>query len=218
MIKNEQLAGIVLCGGGSRRMGQAKYQLQFHGETLLQRICRIVQPEVSQILIVAAEDQEIPQSGNQTKVLRDEIPDAGPLAGISQALTFLQSSAASPVAAFVTSCDVPLLKPEVISLLRHQLTEQYDAVAVRDTDFIYPLCAIYRTTAATTAAHLIASGERRAVALSENLRTYWVPLDTIRTVDPELESLMNLNTPADVEMALQRSATVHYSSGRNVTP
>jgi molybdopterin-guanine dinucleotide biosynthesis protein A len=218
MVTTEQLAGIVLCGGGSRRMGQAKYQLQFHGETLVQRICRIVQPEVAEILIVAARDQEIPQSGNQTKVLRDEIADAGPLAGISQALAFLQSSENQPVAAFVTSCDVPLLKPEVIRLLRQHLTDQFEAIAVRDADFVYPLCAIYRTTAATTAAHLIASGERRAVALSENLRTCWVPLDTIRTVDPELESLMNLNTPADVEMARQRSGTVHYSSGRNVTP
>jgi len=205
MITNEQLAGIVLCGGGSRRMGQAKYQLQFHGETLLQRICRIVQPEVSEILIVAAGDQEIPQSGNQTKVLRDEIPDAGPLAGISQALTFLQWSATRPVAAFVTSCDVPLLKAELINLLRHRLTEQYDAVAVRDANFIYPLCAIYRITATATAAHLIASGQRRAASLPENLRTCWVPLDLLRTVDPELESLMNLNTPADLETALRRS-------------
>lgn len=206
MITNEQLAGIVLCGGSSRRMGQAKYQLQFRGETLVQRICRIVKPEVSRILIVAAANQEIPRTESNLDVLRDEIPDAGPLAGISQALTFLQSSADCPVAAFVTSCDVPLLKPEVIRVLRHQLTEQFDAVAVRDSGFIYPLCAVYRTATAATAVRLIATGERRAAALPEYLRTRWIPLDVIRSVDPELESLMNLNTPADVESALQRSA------------
>ena len=77
MIKIEQLAGIVLCGGRSRRMGQEKYRLSFAGETLLQRICRIVQPEVSRILIVAAVDQQIPQSESDIQVLRDEIPDAG---------------------------------------------------------------------------------------------------------------------------------------------
>lgn len=203
MIKIEQLAGIVLCGGRSRRMGQEKYRLSFAGETLLQRICRIVQPEVSRILIVAAVDQEIPQLESNIQVLRDEIPDAGPLAGIAQALTYLVTTDDPPVAAFVTSCDVPLLKPELIRLLRNQLTEEFDAVVVRDSDFAYPLCAIYRTTVAATAARLIASGQRRAAALSENLHTCWLPLDAIRIVDPNLESFMNCNTPEDYEKAKQ---------------
>jgi molybdopterin-guanine dinucleotide biosynthesis protein A len=53
-------------------MGQEKYRLSSGGETLLQRICRIVQPEVSRILIVAAVNQQIPQSESNTKVLRSE--------------------------------------------------------------------------------------------------------------------------------------------------
>ena len=201
MIKIEQLAGIVLCGGRSRRMGQEKYRLSFAGETLLQRICRIVQPEVSRILIVAAVDQQIPRSESHIEVLRDEIPDAGPLAGIAQALTFLETTVAGPAAAFVTSCDVPLLKPELIRVLRNQLTEEFDAVVVRDSDYAYPLCAIYRTTVAATASRLIATGQRRAAALPENLRTCWLPLDAIRNVDPDLESFMNCNTPEDYEKA-----------------
>lgn len=213
MIEIEQLAGIVLCGGRSRRMGQEKYRLSFAGETLLQRICRIVQPEVSRILIVAAVDQEIPQLGSHIEVLRDEIPDAGPLAGIARALTYLQPTQDAPSAAFVTSCDVPLLKPEVIRLLCTHLTADYDAVVVRDDDFAYPLCAIYSTTTATAAFRLIASGQRRAAALSENLRTRWLSLDAIRTVDPDLESLMNCNTPADVENALRHSATIRQRDG-----
>ena len=186
-------------------MGEEKYRLSFAGETLLQRICRIVQPEVSRILIVAAVDQEIPQSESHIKVLRDEIPDGGPLAGISQALTYLQTPKDAPVAAFVTSCDVPLLKPQLISLLRNQFTEEFDAVVVRDANFAYPLCAIYRINAAATADRLITSGQHRAAALSENLRTCWVPPDLIRTVDPDLDSLMNCNTPEDFEKAKQAS-------------
>ncbi|RLT05283.1 MAG: molybdenum cofactor guanylyltransferase [Planctomycetota bacterium] len=203
MIKLEQLAGVVLCGGKSRRMGKEKYRLVVLGETLLQRICRIVQPEVSRILIVAAVDQQIPQSESNIEVLRDEIRDAGPLAGIAQALTYLQTTEDAPAAAFVTSCDVPLLKPELIRLLRNQLTEEFDAVVVRDSNFAYPLCAIYRIAAAATAARLITSGQHRAAALSENLRTSWLPLDAIRTVDQNLDSLLNCNTPEDYEHVKQ---------------
>ena len=182
-------------------MGQAKYRLSFGDETLLQLICRIVQPEVSRILIVAAVDQQIPQSETNIQVLRDEIPDGGPLAGIAQALTYLQTIDDPPVAAFVTSCDVPLLKPELISQLRNQLTEEFDAVVVRDSNFAHPLCAIYRITASATAARLIASGQRRAAALPDNLRTCWLSLDAIRIFDPDLESFMNCNTPDDFEQA-----------------
>ncbi len=181
--------------------GTEKYRLSFAGETLLQRICRIVQPEVSRILIVASVDQQIPHSETNIQVLQDEISDAGPLAGIAQALTYLQTIDDPSVAAFVTSCDVPLLKPELISLLRIQLEEEFDAVVVRDSDFTQPLCAIYRTTAAATAARLIASGQCRVAALPENLRTCWLPLDAIPSVDPELESFINCNTPEDYEMA-----------------
>ncbi len=205
MITNEQLAGIVLCGGSSRRMGQEKYQLPFLGETLLQRICRIVRPEVSKILIVAAADQQIPLSGSSVEVLRDDIPDAGPLAGIAQALSYLQTSAGSSVAGFVTSCDVPLLRAAVIKFLRSHLSDDYDAVVIGDSGFAWPLCAVYRVTAADTAAALLRSGERRASVLAENLRACCLTLDAIREVDPDLESLMNCNTPTDVEMALLRS-------------
>ena len=185
-------------------MGQEKYRLTFAGETLLQRICRIVRPEVSQILIVASLGQEMPEFHGPVEVLRDEIPESGPLAGITQALTFLQNAKSSPMAAFVTSCDVPLLKPAVIQLLRNQLTDAFDAVVVRDSQYAYPLCAIYRTTAADIAQRLLASGERRAAALSENLRTCWVPIDTIRAIDPDLESLWNCNSPDDLVRALDR--------------
>ncbi|MCA9011208.1 MAG: molybdenum cofactor guanylyltransferase [Planctomycetaceae bacterium] len=203
MITNDQLAGIVLCGGSSRRMGQEKYQLPFLGETLLQRICRIVRPEVSQILIVAAANQQILLSGSSVEVLRDDLPGAGPLAGIGQALRHLQTSASSPVAGFVTSCDVPLLRAAVINCLRMHLTHEFDAVVIRDQGFSWPLCAVYRVTAANTAADLLKSGQRRAAALAENLRTCWLSLEVIREVDPNLACLMNCNTPADVEAALR---------------
>lgn len=186
-------------------MGREKYQLPFLGETLLQRICRIVRPEVSKILIVAAANQQFPLLGSPFEILRDDIPDAGPLAGIAQALSYLQTSNDSSAAGFFTSCDVPLLQAAVIKCLRTHLSDEYDAVVIRDSGFAWPLCAVYRITAADTAAELIRSGERRASVLAENLHTCWLTLDTIREVDPDLESLMNCNTPADVEMALLRS-------------
>ena len=204
MNDRKNLAGLVLCGGQSRRMGQAKYRLAYFGETLLRRICRIVFTEASPILVVAAAEQDLslddlPVDAPRIQILRDDVPNSGPLAGIAQGLKQLREMPHAPTAAFVTSCDVPLLKPELIRLLYSLLTEEFDAVVIRDDQFSFPLCAVYRANAAIAATSLLKAGQRRARALPEALRTRWVALDEVRSVDPELESLRNCNTPEDYE-------------------
>ncbi len=47
------------------------------------------------------------------------------------------------------------------------------------------------------------------VALSEILRTCWVPLDMIRTVDQNLDSLLSCNTPEDYEKVVHRAFPKH---------
>ncbi|HUR55514.1 MAG TPA: NTP transferase domain-containing protein, partial [Gemmataceae bacterium] len=55
-----QTAGIVLCGGRSSRMGRAKAWLPFGGETMLQRVVRVVGEVVSPVVVVAAAGQDVP--------------------------------------------------------------------------------------------------------------------------------------------------------------
>ncbi len=138
------------------------------------------------------------------RIVRDDFPNSGPLAGIAQGLRHLDSVPGSPSAAFVTSCDAPFLKPALIRMLHSMLTAEFDAVVIRDERFSCPLCAVYRTGVARDAARLLAIGERRASALPESLCTRWVPIAEARSVDPELDSLVNCNTPEDYEWALQR--------------
>ena len=185
-------------------MGEAKYRLPFIGETLLRRICRIAGTEASPILIVAAANQDItpddlPPNQSSIQIVRDDLPNAGPLAGIAQGLKQLIAMPQSPEAAFVTSCDAPLLRPALIRLLHGLLTDEFDAVVIRDGEYSCPLCAVYRADAVATATRLLAAGQRRARALPEALRTRWVSLDEVRSVDPELDSLRNCNTPEDYE-------------------
>ena len=55
------IAGIVLCGGASRRMGTSKAWLEFDGETLLQRIVRVLSTMVRPLVVAAAVNQELPR-------------------------------------------------------------------------------------------------------------------------------------------------------------
>ena len=101
-------AGIVLCGGKSTRMGTSKALLPFGPETMLQRVVRLLGRVVTPIVVVAAADQELPELPADVIVTRDEREGRGPLEGLRAGLKALTDAVD---AAYVTSCDVPLLVP-----------------------------------------------------------------------------------------------------------
>ncbi len=198
-----RLAALILCGGRSRRMGRPKYLLEFPGELLLPRMCRIAAEAASPVIVVAAPDQRMPDLPAGVTVVRDDLIDAGPLAGIARGLQHLALHHPDVPAAFVTSCDVPLLSADVIRCVSRQLGDS-EAVAVRGAEFVHPLCAVYRSCLARPAEELLQAGERRPRRLLEAVRTQFIPAESLRSVDPRLDCLHNMNTPADYQQILSR--------------
>ena len=66
------LAGVVLCGGESSRMGSPKAWLDFGGEPLLARVVRVVSEAASPVLVVAAPGQDLPALSEDVTVVRDQ--------------------------------------------------------------------------------------------------------------------------------------------------
>src|SRR6185436_14755149 len=132
--------GIVLCGGLSTRMGTSKALLPFGSETMLQRVVRLLGSVVSPIVAVAAEDQSLPSLPSDIILTRDEREARGPLEGIRAGLKALPEHVD---AAYITSCDVPLLVPGFVRRMI-ELAQGFD-IAVTEVDgFAHPLSAIYR--------------------------------------------------------------------------
>src|SRR5262245_59514400 len=104
-------AGIVLCGGRSSRMGRPKAWLPFGDEVLLQRMVRILSDVVEPIVVVAAPDQSLPALPEHVQIARDESEFLGPLNGLATGLASLGDEV--PVA-YLSSCDVPFLRPAFV--------------------------------------------------------------------------------------------------------
>src|SRR5688572_12132394 len=102
------VGGIVLCGGKSQRMGRPKAWLPFLGESMLSRVVRLLRQVVDPVVVVAAPGQKLPPLRAEVTVIRDKHEGKGPLAGIAAGLHAL---AGKVDAAYVSSCDVPLLQP-----------------------------------------------------------------------------------------------------------
>ncbi|MBI2347031.1 MAG: NTP transferase domain-containing protein [Deltaproteobacteria bacterium] len=197
-------AAVVLTGGKSSRMGRPKALLPFDGEPLIVHAVRRLEPLFSEIIVVAAAEQELPPlrrgSGQALPVtlVRDQVAYQGPVAGIYYGL-----QEARGAIGFVTSCDVPFLSLGLISHLLSQITN-YDVVVPYWEERLQPLFAVYRREVAPLLKDQLESGELRPISLYKKVRTREVGPEEIRRFDPEGLSFLNMNTPEDYQAALKR--------------
>src|SRR5262245_47023553 len=188
---------IVLCGGKSTRMGTSKALLPFGPETMLQRVVRLLAGVVSPIVVVGAVDQPLPALPADAIVTRDEQEGRGPLEGLRAGLKALPTDVE---AAYVTSCDVPLLEPAFVREM-FNLATGFD-IAVMEIDGLpHPLSAVYRRSVLPDVEDLLAANRLRPVFLFDRVKTRRVRPNEIAS-DLELRTLRNLNTREDYEQAL----------------
>ncbi len=199
---------IVLCGGKSSRMGMPKALLPFGDELMLQRVVRRVGEIVAldQIVVVAATGQELPPLPAEVKITHDAHENHGPLEGLACGFIALANTCD---AVYATGCDVPLLVPAFIEQMFEFLGE-HDIAVPKDGKFHHPLAAVYRTSVLAKVRQLLEAEQRRPFFLFEQVATREVPVDQLRTADPELASLTNLNTPDDYRNALLRQSDERF--------
>ena len=197
----ESYGGIVLAGGKSTRMGTSKAMLPFGPETMLQRVVRLLGGVVAPIVVVAAADQELPELPPDVIVTRDEQEGRGPLEGLRAGLKALPQDVD---AAYVTSCDVPLLVPGFVQDML-ALAYGYDIAVMVVDGFTHPLSAVYRRATLPHIERLLAANQLRPAYLFGAVKTRHVHAEEM-TADPDLRTLRNLNTREDYERAVAESA------------
>jgi len=179
-------------------MGVPKATLPFGPETMLQRVVRLLGTVVSPIVVVAAREQSLPELPSDIVVTRDEREQRGPLEGLRAGLKALPSSVEF---AYITSCDVPLLVPAFVERMV-ELLGDHDIAVMEIDGFAHPLSAVYRRATLPRVESLLENDRLRPVFLFDAVRTRRVRPEEMITVDPQLRTLRNLNTPEDYSAAL----------------
>ena len=209
----EGLAAIVLCGGASSRMGFPKRDLWFDGQTFLQRVAQRASTVCGPLICVGAHgaaDQaalaalvahgRLPVG---TVLVHDETAALGPLESIRVGLAAAEPHASH---AFVTSCDVPNLQPDLIRTLASLVASHEAVMPIRGKRF-YGMTAIYQTAVHRRIATMLSEpdchGRVSDIRLIAKTRT--VALDDLRVADSQLDSFTNINTADHYFDLLQRS-------------
>lgn len=190
------ISAVVLAGGESQRLGLDKALLELHGQTLLARTVGKVATLSDDVIVVTNNPVRYRHLGLEVRFVPDEQPGEGALMGLYSGL-----QAARHAAALAVACDMPFLN---IRLLRYMLTESigYDVVVPRlENDLLEPLHAIYSKRCLPFIAKLLAQGRRRIFAFFADVRVRYVEEPTIARFDPLHLSFVNVNTPADWQLA-----------------
>ena len=193
------VAGIILAGGRSTRMGTPKADLEWHGSTLLGHAVEIIRRSVDgPIVVVRAPGQALPQVPVDIRIVDDHPADAGPLNALATGLEALDGHADVAV---VCGVDTPMLTPAFVAVLMQALTTEVDVTLPRAGDRRHPIPAVVRVAVHPIARALVDDGQRALFALADACRSAEVDEGRLRAADPALASLRNLNHPREYEAA-----------------
>lgn len=184
------MAGIVLAGGQSRRMGRDKALLKVDGETLLDRAIRTMGETARPVFVVADEPNRYRLS--DATVVGDEYPGAGPLGGIVTGLR-----CAGPGLHLVIACDMPFVRQELLALLQSRAAG-HEAAIPWIGGRPEPLCAAYDFRCLAPFSRALAEGERAVHRVLGLISAVRVDESELRAIDPALTSFVNLNEPRDL--------------------
>ena len=180
------IAGVVLCGGQSSRMGTDKSTLLFNKLPLLEHMRRLLQTTGINRVISAGSNKNHTAA---SEVIADIIPGRGPLSGIHAVLTQLQETFTHVL---IVPVDMPLLTRE---LLQQLINTESDTEACYFAGFVMPLkLAITSNIKNTLTARLDQDDNKKSSLKSflSELRTRTLPL--AESMKPYFD---NSNTPED---------------------
>jgi molybdopterin-guanine dinucleotide biosynthesis protein A len=193
-------------------MGRPKSGLEWHGSTLLRRTAGIVARATSgPVVVVRAPGQDLPELPEGILVADDPREGKGPLQGIAAGLAALNGHAE---VAFVCSTDMPFLHPAFIRRVLGILEEGEgtDVALPVARGYKQPLAAGYRVSLAESAERLVKEDRLRPAFLFEECRVRMLDDAALKqdpvlaALDPDLDSVLNVNTPADYAAARARPA------------
>lgn len=194
-----QIAGFILAGGESTRMGRSKAALQLGGVPMLSRTARLVQSACGGEEPVVIGNLNGTESYGLT-VVADEWPGAGPLGGIATALR-----ASSTQWNLIVACDLPYLtKPWLEFLAGRALASQADAVVPTNTRGAEPLCAAYHKRCEAAIRAALERGVRKVTDGFTDLLVELIDPFEWKAFDSDGLLFKNMNTPEDYEEARRR--------------
>ncbi|HET6418645.1 MAG TPA: molybdenum cofactor guanylyltransferase [Geobacteraceae bacterium] len=189
LAREQDITGVILVGGKSRRMGRDKAFLEVAGRPLVERVLDVFRENFERVILVG--DREERFAGFGLPILADIYPGSA-LGGI-----FTGLHAAGTSCVFVAPCDLPFPNARVLRYLC-SLGYGFDAVVPKTAIGYEPLFALYSKTCLAPIRKQLESGDFRAYAYYPQVRVRYVPYEELAHLDRDGKAFLNINTPEEL--------------------
>jgi molybdopterin-guanine dinucleotide biosynthesis protein A len=188
------VAGIILAGGKSRRMGREKPLLELGGQPIISRVVGALKEAFAEVVVVTNKPAAYDWLG--LPMIRDVVPDMGPLGGIHAGLLAITRPRAVVVAA-----DMPFLQTCALHRLA-SLGDHHQMVIPYWRGYPEHLHALYPRTCLPQIEACLEAGERRIAVLTEQVPHLTIPAEKLTPFPHEV--FFNMNTLEDYYRAKAR--------------
>ena len=187
--------GVILSGGLSTRYdGTEKALLRVGGVRILDRIYEIYSELFEEIILVTNDPPKFLEW--DLLIVSDLFPIRSSLTGIHAGLFYMTNPFA-----FISACDTPFLKKEMIETVIGKIEPQIDIVMPETAAGLEPLCAVYSKRCLNPAQHHLEQEKLKIIKTFRKSRIKTISEKVLCGIDPDLRSFFNINTPDDLQRA-----------------
>lgn len=188
-------SGVILAGGLSRRLsGTNKAFLEIGGTRIIDRIYAVFAPIFDEIIIVT--NDPVSYLEWDAHIAADIYDVRSSLTGIYTGLFY----AGHPFI-FVTACDTPFLQPGMIKTILNEIEPDAGMVVPETSAGLEPLCAVYSRKCLSLLDRHIREDKLKIRMIMKKTRVKKITEETLRAADPDLLSLVNINTAGELTRA-----------------
>ncbi len=196
-LDTQNLTGIILAGGKSRRLGRDKAVENIGSKRIVDRVISSVSSHCRDIIVVgndAARKDEL-ALGEDIKFVTDLYPDKGSLGGLYSGL-----KASSSNWNFLFACDMPFISESVLSLMiNSELSDSIDVVVFEVDGYLQTTHALYQKTCLDKIEKSLLTNNLKMSGYFDQVRLRKLS-DSLITAIPYAElSFFNVNTEEDLK-------------------
>ncbi len=216
--QENMISAILLAGGKSSRMGRDKAFLEYDPGSFIYRIASEMLKISDDLMVVIGKKDKTqfehaleglkgdgPEDAfdQRLRILNDQYDLQNPLGGMLTGFVNARNRYAA-----IVGCDMPLIKSSVFEYLYSHVFGYDCCIPINEENHnVEPLCSVYNVKRSIEASFLAIEdgkvGPKHFVSYLS--RVNYVPISKIRAIDPNLDSIVNINYPREyAELLLQQ--------------
>ncbi|MCK5542996.1 MAG: molybdenum cofactor guanylyltransferase [Desulfobacterales bacterium] len=191
----DKSTGVILAGGQNSRLpGEKKAFRKIGGKMIMDRIYQELSSVVDEIIIVTNEPGEF--SKWDEMIVSDINPSRCALAGVHAGIYY-----ASYDKVFITACDTPFIRKDIIEFILSFADRQYDVVIPEGEGGLEALLAVYSKACLPLIEKNLKANVFMIKKFYAKNKVKTIPLEKLKELDPLMDSFFNINIKEDIEQA-----------------